>query len=486
MPIADPNPGPTPVPQATPVAVVTARPERASSRWWLVTALCVLSSIGLYLAASRNRGLEIVIEFSEGHGIKPQDRLRHHGIDVGEVTQVELSRSLDKVLVSVQLDPKASHLAVEGSQFWIVRPSLSIESVSGLETILGAKYLSVKPGPVDGSRSSKFVGLESPPIGSVKDGSLEIFLDGPTRGGLTNGAPILFRGYRVGSIVQVGLASDARSVRARCAIDPEFRDLIRRNTKFWNRSGWRLNVGFSGIKVDADSLAQILTGGVEMATPENSGGAVSTGHTFVLHREAEAEWQEWQPSLGHGAQWQSLENRLPSPVRIALRWQERSFGFRVNEQTLGWCLPLDDGSILCLREQIVAPKNSLANTAVVEFLGVSVRPEEITILADDDQARVVRFRPNTAVPGGTPTWPAGMLKSKLQDPVRIVVACGDPGNAIAVDDQRLTSMNQAWLIDSPQLSSSDVLGAPVVHAETNQVIGLIRRQDKQTIVELLP
>ncbi|MCU0720400.1 MAG: hypothetical protein MUC83_11900, partial [Pirellula sp.] len=81
----------------------------------------------------------------------------------------------------------------------------------------------------------------------------------------------------------------------------------------WNRSGWKLNIGITGVKIDADSMAQILTGGIEMATPQSDEAAVNTGHAFVLYDEAQPEWLAWQPSIGHGVDWQEKEKALPNP-----------------------------------------------------------------------------------------------------------------------------------------------------------------------------
>jgi hypothetical protein len=447
--------------------------------------LSIGASLGSFVYAYKTSGTEIVIEFVEGHGIKPEDRLRHHGIDIGSVSKVELSRDLSRVLVSVRLNANANEIAREGSQFWIVRPALSFDNVSGLDTILGAKYLSVRPGSPDSRRSTRFVGLETAPISTAKEGALEITLDSSTRGGLSNGAPILFRGYRIGNIIQVGLASDARSVRARCAIDPEYRDLVRPNSRFWNRSGWKLNIGITGVKIDADSMAQILTGGIEMATPQSDEAAVNTGHSFVLYDEAQPEWLAWQPSIGHGLDWQEKESALPTPVRMALRWQERSFGFRTNKQTAGWCLPLDDGSFLCLLEQITAPNDSLGDSVLVELAGVAIKREELAIeIVSGTDEKLVRFR--ASIPAETPLelWPANKLARTKETDSSFVVSSGEPAHPIVIDGTRLDRTNAEWKIESGIISNIDMVGMPVVDYLTHDVVGIVGKQ--QNVYVIIP
>ena len=215
-----------------------------ASRMWLLTSVCGMISLGLFWYSRHNAGDLITIEFRDGHGLKPEDRLTFRGIDVGAVEKIELNPNRDGVVVHVRVTAHARSMAAEGAKFWIVRPMLSFDSIQGLDTLIGAKYIAIDPPSVGTRLQSRFVGLDSAPIIAPSDGSLEISLDANTRGGLENGAPILFRGFRIGNVVQVGLAMDARTVRARCAIEHEYRDIVRKNSKFWNRSGWRLDIGY--------------------------------------------------------------------------------------------------------------------------------------------------------------------------------------------------------------------------------------------------
>ena len=476
-----------PIDRSLPHARLVPRSRSKPSAWWLVAMLGVVASIGSFLYAYKTSGAEIVIEFIEGHGIKPEDRLRHHGIDIGAVSKVELTQDLSRVLVSVRLNANANEIAREGSQFRIVRPALSFDNISGLDTILGAKYLSVRPGSPEAKRSNRFVGLETAPISTAKDGALEITLDSSTRGGLSNGAPILFRGYRIGNIIQVGLASDARSVRARCAIDPEYRDLVRPTSRFWNRSGWKLNIGITGVKIDADSMAQILTGGIEMATPQSDMAAVNTGHSFVLYDEAQPEWLAWQPSIGHGLDWQEKEKALPTPIRMALRWQERSFGFRTNKQIAGWCLPLDDGSFLCLLEQIVAPSDAIGGSVLIEFAGVAAKREELTIeIVSNSKDKLARFRSSTNNDTPLTRWPANKISTSPGNDSSLVISGGEPVHSVVIDANRVQRDGEEWKIESGIVSNLDLLGAPVVDYQTHFVVGVIAKRGEDLVIVPYP
>ncbi len=449
------------------------------SRLWWMALICGLISLGLFWYSRMGAGELIFIDFRDSYGLKPEDRLKYHGIEIGTVEKIELNFERDGVLVHVRMTPESRSMAAEGAQFWVVRPLVSLESIQGLDTILGAKYIAMDPAAKGAKSVVRFTGLESPPIVAPPEGSLEITLDAHSRGGLESNAPILYRGFRIGRIVQVGFASDAKTVQARCAIDPEYRDLVRKNSKFWNRSGWRLDIGLSGIKLDADTLAQMISGGIEMATPTEPDRDVSTGHRFKLYDKPEPEWSNWQPSIAHGKAWNRIASRMPQPIRLALRWQERSFGFRKNQQRLGWCLPLEDGAFVCLYEQITAPTSALPDSPVFELAGLSLASNKLNIqgtLAVDKAAMpaVARFSILESLPVDVVRWPTNRMASGRGDKLcDVLLAHPDAASVLAIDAARLSAIDGGWRVDDTVAIDRDYHGIPVVSAETSEVVGIL-------------
>jgi paraquat-inducible protein B len=76
--------------------------------------------------------------------------------------------------------------------------------------------------------------------------------------------------------------------------------VVRKNTRFWNVSGARIEGGiFSGIKVTTGSIQSILRGGLAFATPDNeeTGPPAQPGDHFTLHEKAMKEWMDWNPDV---------------------------------------------------------------------------------------------------------------------------------------------------------------------------------------------
>lgn len=126
---------------------------RTTSRLWVVTAVCLLVAVVLVWTQIEPRGYRILIHFPQGHGLEVGDAVRYRGIDVGEVRRIALDKDLERVTATVELTKEAQRLAREGSRFWIERPRINLVRTSGLETVMGPKYIGVQPGPQEAPRT---------------------------------------------------------------------------------------------------------------------------------------------------------------------------------------------------------------------------------------------------------------------------------------------------------------------------------------------
>ncbi|MGQ0615297.1 MAG: MlaD family protein [Planctomycetaceae bacterium] len=317
-------------------------PARRTPRWiWLLPLAALAFAVALGASQLFGGGPRITISFHDGHGIKAGDPLRCRGITVGQVESVAVET--EGVLLEVRLSAAAGRMAVAGSRFWVVRPSVTLSGVTGLDTIAGPRYLNVLPGPADAAPQERFVGLdEAPALADEEPGGLELALSCTRRAGLVAGAPVSYRQVRVGTIVSVGLAADAVGVEVRAYIRPAYRALVRDNSRFWLVSGTGVSIGLSGVRIDVDSLAALLEGGIALATPDSPGRPVSTGHRFALAEKPEEAWLKWKPALPVGSR--VLPDGLAPP--LLLRATTSRTGGRLwsrTRQVSGWLLPTPRG-----------------------------------------------------------------------------------------------------------------------------------------------
>ncbi|MDA3960841.1 MAG: MlaD family protein, partial [Planctomycetota bacterium] len=303
------------VPQAV------ATPERRGV-WviWLVPVVALVVTLWLWGRALADRGPVIHIVFDDAHGLKLGDPLRFRGMDAGVVEDLDLDMAEASVTVALRLRRDAADLARGGSRFWIERPILGVDGVSGLDTVIAGRHVAVLPGK--GEPLARFEGLPRPPVHTPDlDNALELVLEAAQRGGLVAGAPVLYRQVPVGRVLSTALAIDGRTVEVRIAVGERYAALVRAETRFWQVGGVQLEAGlFNGLELKIDSLAALVHGGVAFATPPQFGDAVATGHRYRLYDGPKADWLTWAPSLPVGTELGAVIGEPPPQQRLALTW----------------------------------------------------------------------------------------------------------------------------------------------------------------------
>jgi paraquat-inducible protein B len=242
------------------------------------------------------RGPEITIQFTDGNGLKPgQTGVVIHGVKVGEVSAVDLADDEKQVIVHVHLERKYAGVAKKGTQFWVVRPEVSIQAISGLGAILSGPYIEALPG--GGDSASDFVGMDSAPPLPGRGMHFVLVTDRVEK--VQPESPVTYRGIQVGAVQNIGLSDDSQHAMVHIFIEQRYTPLVTSNSQFWVVSGADIHGGIiTGVKVKIGSLSSILTGQVAFATPEKDAGPVAKeGSMFMLHEDADKEWLDWQPSI---------------------------------------------------------------------------------------------------------------------------------------------------------------------------------------------
>jgi len=247
--------------------------KKSKRNLWFVWLLpIVAAAIGLSIAWHdwSNKGPSITISFQSAAGLEQgKTQIKFRDVVVGTVTGIRLSDSGENVLVDAELDKDAEGLASEGSQFWVVKPTIGLSGVSGLATLLSGVYINVDSSQPRRKKAdkTKFVGLEqAPPIASDRPGS-RFRLRAPTLGSLGPGAPIYFLRIPVGVVTDYKLDEGSNTgVDINVFIHAPYDKFVNGNTRFWDESGVYVNIGADGLTVSTESLVSILAGGLAFST----------------------------------------------------------------------------------------------------------------------------------------------------------------------------------------------------------------------------
>ena len=274
-----------------------SRSRRSFAVVWVVPLVAAIVAGYLLYGRVQEFGPAITIKFKNGGGLRVgQTPINYRGVQIGEVTAIDLSADQQQVVVKARLRRSAAPIAREGALFWIVRPEAGLYNIAALGTVFTGPEIEVSPG--SGKAQSEFVGLESSPV-SVEDKGLKIVLVTSRAGSLRPGSPAYYRGIEVGTIQDVRLSTNAAAAEIHLFIKQRYAKLVRSSSKFWNVSGVDVNVGlFRGVEVNLESLRSLALGGVAFATPSDpKDKPVKNGTVFSLYEKPEKEWLDWAPAI---------------------------------------------------------------------------------------------------------------------------------------------------------------------------------------------
>jgi paraquat-inducible protein B len=260
-------------------------PRVSSSRFrpslvWVVPAIAALIGISLLAHAWLSAGPQITISFQAATGLEAgKTTVKYKDVVIGNVTAIALADDNSHVIATVDLKKSAEGFAREGSRFWVVRPRIGAGGVSGVETMLSGAYIGVDAG--QSTRAAKsFVGLETPPTVINGTPGKSFILHADDLGSLEIGAPVYYRRIQVGQVAAFHLDDDGKGVTVQVFIDAPNDRFVSSDTRFWNASGVDLSLGANGLKLNTQSLATVIAGGIAFATPPSAESrAPATEHT---------------------------------------------------------------------------------------------------------------------------------------------------------------------------------------------------------------
>ncbi|NLP61503.1 intermembrane transport protein PqiB [Paraburkholderia sacchari] len=258
---------------------------------WIVPLVAALIGIALVVKSVTSRGPTITISFLSAEGLEPgKTKVKYKDVDIGSVRAIKLSPNLSRVLVTVELTKDAEKFAKKDSHFWVVRARIGASGVSGLGTLLSGSYIGADPGRSDDT-ASDFVGLEAPPAVTIDEKGHRYTLHSEALGSLDIGTPIFYRRIQVGQVTGYSLDKDGNGVTVQVFVSAPYDQYVGTNTRWWHASGVNVQLDSNGIKINTQSLATVVVGGLAFQAPPGQamGPQAPDNSTFTLAAdEAEA------------------------------------------------------------------------------------------------------------------------------------------------------------------------------------------------------
>jgi paraquat-inducible protein B len=281
---------------------------------WLVPAIALLFGAWLIFKAVADRGTFITVQFESASGIVVgKTQVRYKGLTAGVVSDVEVSEDLQSVIVEIEMISSSKKMLTDKTLFWYVTADVSFQGVTGLDTLLSGSYINVQPDfDAEGESQRHFIALGEEPVLDQATPGLHLSLKTKTLGSLAKNSPITFKQITVGYVSGFKYDEASEQVNVSLFIEPEYAHLVKENSHFWNASGVSLSGSLtSGVKVNTDSLASIIAGGVAFGNAPHEAvlSPAQNGQSFTLYPDfetAEMGYEieltlDWNSGLDGGA-----------------------------------------------------------------------------------------------------------------------------------------------------------------------------------------
>lgn len=256
---------------------------------WIVPVLALVVVLAIAWRAYIDRGPVIEISFENASGIKPgTTELRYRDVTVGMVEDIGFTKGLDRVLVSARVDKNVAPFVDEDARFWVVRPQVTTQGVSGLDTVLSGVFIQGLWDNQPGAATDRFEGLPDAPLEREGNGGLHLMLRASGKASLMESVPILYRGITVGRVGKPTISEDGSTAQADALIFEPHDRLITSSTRFWDASGFSFSLGPNGAALDFTSVASLVSGGVTFDTMVSGGARVEQNAAFTVYPEESA------------------------------------------------------------------------------------------------------------------------------------------------------------------------------------------------------
>ena len=307
-------PGPPPLPEPD----IDARRRWLPSLVWVIPLIAALIGVALVIQSIYEKGPTITISFSSAEGLEPgKTKVKYKDVDIGYVKTIKLAKNHSRVMVYVQLTKEAEDFAVKDSRFWVVRPRIGASGVTGLSTLLSGSYIGV-----DGGRSTEsetqFVGLESPPAVTVDQKGRQFTLRGESLGSLDIGSPVFYRRVQVGQVTGFSLDKDGTGVTLQVFVSAPFDQYVGTNSRWWHASGVDLRLDSGGFKLNTQSLATVIVGGLAFQSPPGQAVGVQAPNNMTFRLASDETDAMHEPD--------------GEPVRVVMNFNQSLRGLSVGAQ----------------------------------------------------------------------------------------------------------------------------------------------------------
>lgn len=228
----------------------------------------------------------ITVRIKDANGLTTgKTQVMFKGLPVGTLKEFHVTPDLQFIDALIEMDKQTKEELTNDTKFWVVRPEVSMNRITGLETLVSGSYFEVQPG--SGTEQSRFFNaLDQPPPLSEDVPGLHLTLQSFNATSLSPSSPILFKKVEVGEVISETLKKDG-TIETKIIIYPQFTDHVSTKSRFYLSSGIHLQANLPKISLQVDPIKTIIRGGVSFETVPGGKQVDDKTKTFTLFKDHE-------------------------------------------------------------------------------------------------------------------------------------------------------------------------------------------------------
>ncbi|WP_027009140.1 intermembrane transport protein PqiB [Conchiformibius kuhniae] len=235
---------------------------------WLIPLLAAIVGAWLLAQNVRSKGPEITLLMDNAEGIEVNNTtIRILNVDVGRVTKIRLRPDQSGVEITARLNKDVEDLMRQDTQFWIVKPRIDQNGITGLNTLVSGAYIAFSPGE-SRQKASEFTVSELPPVTAIGQSGIRVYLSGKNSRMIGVGSPVLYENHVVGTVETANFHPQDQTVHYTVFINSPNESLLTNGSQFWLDNGISVRTDGTGISVQSPPLSALLSGAIAFHTPK--------------------------------------------------------------------------------------------------------------------------------------------------------------------------------------------------------------------------
>lgn len=239
----------------------------------------------------------VKIIFDDVEGLQEDfSKLTYKGVNIGKVRKISLNKN-QKIEIDALIFDDFKGFAKEGTIFYLKKPRISFQEIANAGSTMMAVNIGVLKGSGAGMQTT-FKGFDKEPsIDSAELGNI-IRVEDKTASSVNVDSPVYYKNVQIGKVLRVDLSSDGSRVIIDCLIQDKYKKLVRKNSEFYDISGFEMEFSlFSGSKIESSTFTSLIKGGLVVVTPYEYNEVATKNDIFRLHKTLREDWKTISPSI---------------------------------------------------------------------------------------------------------------------------------------------------------------------------------------------